>query len=831
MVLFMWLLAGIRFDTFDIADYHVEGLYIKLDKKLVLEVQNVSIPQKKAAPSFTSVDETFDRIKYILEFFQTIDLKQIAFNNNALSIEYRHDYLRLTSKDYEIIGKVKREGNSIKATIPFLELKQYDVVLDGKFTYDLHDDLLLTEGNFTFCGASGRFDASKRRNDIEFQLNSDSFTDLKSIIDKFDLIDSVRSWVVDKVQASQYQLNTLSGKGKIDNGKFKLDFDALKGEVLFTDAKIHFKEGLAPVLASSFILNYEFGGLYFYLNEPTYEEISLEGSMVSILNLLNPDTNLKLKIRTYTPTGKKIKKLLEAYGLNWPLHQENGNSRVLFMADISLKNKYRDYYVNVEFDKSDLWIGKVKLPVEKGMAEYHQGEVVLKNVYLNDTQYEGDLNGTIDLSKKVADLIFDAKRIELGYQENRFFVLKDETLPIHLNYETSIKLEIPKLYTKIVSDENSTDIFLTDLDKIKPYLIDPRLIEQGGNVDIKTKDFKTYTFNGILKRTSCFLYEKDNQCRSRVPFEGKLTPNDLDFYALDRRIYYNKASSRVQITNLNIDLEAFLKLDQKKTKEEGIKSRSKPKENKPLVILGKKSNLRHGDYKLITDSYDIEVKPNGDIKAIGSSSDDIIKFSKKQELFSVQAFRIKDKTLHPLINFKGLQNGRYTLKSWGDIENTMTGQVIVEGGVMKDFKAYNNTLAFINTVPALASLKRPGYSTEGFTIEKGIAEYRMVKRDKIIFDSIYIKGTSATIAGTGEIDLKKKTIDLNLAILTARELGKIVGSLPVVGYIITGGDKSITFGLKITGTLDNPIVETSPGGDLLSLPLKILQRAIESPGL
>ncbi len=52
----------------------------------------------------------------------------------------------------------------------------------------------------------------------------------------------------------------------------------------------------------------------------------------------------------------------------------------------------------------------------------------------------------------------------------------------------------------------------------------------------------------------------------------------------------------------------------------------------------------------------------------------------------------------------------------------MNGEVIVEGGVMKDFKAYNNTLAFINTLPALAALQKPGYSTEGFTIEEGMVE-------------------------------------------------------------------------------------------------------------
>ena len=498
------------------------------------------------------------------------------------------------------------------------------------------------------------------------------------------------------------------------------------------------------------------------------------------------------------------------------------------MADISLKSSYQDFFVNVDFDKSETWIGKVKLPVAKGTAQYQKGVVSLKDIYLEDMHYEGTLNGEIYLDKYKADLTFDAKHIELGDKEKKFFVLKDHTLPFELRYKEALEVEIPKLHTRVISNADETHIFLTDLKKIKPYLPDPGPIEQGGNVDIITKDFKTFTFKGVLKRASCFLYEKDDRCKSRVPFEGKITPEDMDFYAFDKRFYYNEASSRVKITNLNIDLEAFLKTT-KKTKKEDTVKKSQEKQSKSLIILGKKSNLRYGDYSLITDSYDIEIKPNGNIKAIGSSSEDIIKFSKKQELLAIKAFRIKDKTLHPLINFKGLQHGRYTLKKWGDPEKTMKGEIIVEGGVMKDFKAYNNALAFINTVPALASLQNPGYSKEGFTIEEGVAEYRMVKKDKILFDSIYIKGTSATIAGTGEIDLKNETIQLNLAIQTARELGKIVGSLPVVGYIITGGDKSITFGLEITGTLDNPKVKTSAGGDILSLPMKILKRAIESP--
>jgi len=825
----MWLLVGIKLDTFKVADYNVDGLYIKLDKKLILKADNVILPQSKAEPSLNSVHDTFERIKYILTFFESIELKHIVFKNNIMAINFSDDYLMLSSNDYTIIGTVRREGKMLKATIPLLELKEHNVTMSGKLRYDLHENILTTEGNFTFNDASGKFNASKDGNQIEFGLSSDTFTNLKSIIDKFNLQEVVRSWVVDKVKANNYKLVSLTGKGKIEEGRFKIDFNALKGEVLFSDAKIYFKENLAPVLVPRFILTYHNGGLYFDLKEPTYENISLKGSKVTILNLLNTHTNLKLKIRTNTRFDSKMQNLIKAYDIVLPLDQKSGKVNVLFMADIGLKNNYKDFFVNVDFSRGDVWLEKFKLPVVKGNLQYKKGFMTLKDIYLEDTFYEAKVDGKIDLQKKKADLILDAKRMTLGDEKEKFFVLKNQKLPFELRYEKNIDIEIPKLSIKIINNKEETSIHLNDLSKIKPYLPDPGPLEEGGNMEIKTKDFKTYTFKGMLKRTSCFLYEKDDKCKTRVPFQGKITDKDLDFYAFNKRFHYNKSNSRVKITNLNIDLEEFLKMQKKEIKKEDKKKKDKVKQSKSLIILGNDSNLRYGEYSLVTDSYDIEVKPNGDIKAIGSSSGDIIKFSKKKDILSMQALRIKDKVLHPLINFKGLQNGRYSLKKSGNPEGTMKGQIIIEGGVMKNFKAYNNTLAFINTIPALASLQNPGYSVKGFTIEEGIAEYRMIKKDKIIFDSIYIKGTSATIAGTGEIDLKKKTINLNLAILSARELGKFVGSLPLVGYILMGEDKSMTFGLQITGTLENPKVKTSAGGDILSLPLKILKRALESP--
>lgn len=826
----MWLFAGIKVDTLKVGDFNVGGLYIKLDKKLTLMTDYVIIPESKEELSFEDVDRVFDTIKTFFTFFEYIELKHVTFDNNHLNIIFTDDILYVTSNEFEIAGNIHRVGETFEADISMLHLVKEKIDIKGKLIYDLSTEILNTKGTFDAYDIKGRFTANKIADTVDFKIDSDTFSDLHPIIDTFDLNEAVNSWILDKVEAEEYKLLSLSAKANVNNGQFKMDIDALRGEILFSDVKIHFKEGLEPVLASSFLLSYENDRLYFDLKAPTYKGKKLEGSKVSIVDLTENNITLHLDILTDTPFDAVIRNLLEAYDLKIPVDQKSGTVKAHFLADIAVMEDYSDFVVDVNFTQGEVWLDKVRLSVVKGGLHYEKGFIDINHMVLKDSAYHGELNGKIDLNNTKADLVFDAKSIKLKSDEGTFFTLKNKKLPFVLTYKRDIYVGIPDFAMRIHSTEKETKITLKDLSKIKPYLPDPGPLEKGGNVTITTKDFMTYTFKGVLQRPSCFLYEKNKACKVKVPFEGKITPKDTDFYAFGKRFYYNKARSRVKLTKLNIDLEKFLK-SQKEDNKKGKKSKkSKVKQGTKLLILGKHSNLRYGDHTLVMDSYDIDVKTNGDIKAIGSSSGDIIKFSKKKDVFSIQALRIKDKVLHPLIDFNGLQEGRYSLKSSGNLEKTMKGEIIVEGGVMKDFKAYNNTLAFINTLPALASLQDPGYSTKGFSILEAVSEYRMIKRDVIIFDSIYIKGSSATIVGKGVVDLKKKTIRMDLAIQTARELGKVVGSVPLLGYILMGKDKSMTIGLKIRGTLDNPIVTTSAGKEILRLPLDLIKRTFESPG-
>ena len=826
IALFAWLSVGVEIDTFKASGYRVDGLYIKLDKKLTLKADKVVIPQRKENPSFDRIDETLESIKYLLTFFEHIDLKKIVFDNNVLGIYFSDNILQLSSKDYLVRGNVHREGKMLIGEIPILLLKDQNVTMRGTFRYDLHEDILTTKGKFALDRFIGDFEASKIQDEITFSLKSEPFSDLKEVVDRFPMVPAVRSWVVDKVQAKSYQLLSLTGGGTIVNKTFQMNLDILKGKVRFSDVSIDFKEGLDPVLAPSFVLSYtNEGGLFFDLEEPRYRGRNLDGTTVAIVNLRDDNTTLKLDLHMWSPIDKTVHKILSAYDIPMPVMQEQGDVNATVKLDIALKHKGITVLTDVTLGKGKIIVNHIPFFVQSGYVSYVDGLVHLKDIVLAHATYDGILNGNIDLHTSTASMLFDMKHLTLKAKDELILFLKNEKIPVTLNYKDHIDITVPKYTLKLLSTKDETILTIDDLNKVKQCISDAIPIENGGNLKIKTKDFQTYTFKGVMKRESCFLYEKEDACFASVPYHGKVTQKDVQFYAFNDRMYYQKSKSRLTLKGINIDLKKFLAQESK-----SVKKSKKVKKGTKLVIIGKKSHLRYDDYSLNTDSYDVEVKNNGDIKAIGSTDGDIVKFTKVNDVLTLQALRIKDKVLQPLINFYGLQGGRYSITKTGVPSKVMKGEIIVEGGVMKGFKAYNNTLAFVNTIPALATLHKPGYSSEGFTIESGVVEYRMIKTDKIVFDSIYIKGDSATIVGKGELDLKKKTINVELGIQVARELGKVVGSIPLVGYILVGKDKSVTVGLKITGSLDKPDVSVLAVKDILSYPLEIIKRTIEAPG-
>jgi hypothetical protein len=824
IALYAWLSVGVKIDTLKASGYRIDGLYIKLDKKLTLKARKIIIPKRKENPSFDRIDETLENVKYLLTFFDNIDLKKIVFDNNILGIYYYDGILQISSKDYLIRGNVHREGKMLIGDIPILQLKDRNITMRGTFTYDLHEDVLMTKGKFALGQCIGDFNAIKQQKDIKFFLKSIPFDGIESVIDQFHLIPAVRSWVVDKVKAKTYQLLSLNGEGKIVDKTFVMNMQALKGKVLFKDVSIHFKEGLEPVRTPSFILSYsDKKGLVFDLEKPRYLGHNLDGSRVSIVNLRDDNTTLKIDLHIQSPIDKTVHTLLDAYDIHIPVLQEQGEVNATVKIDKPLKDKGLKVLTDVRLGKGKIIVNHVPFFVKNGHVSYVNGRVYLNHIVLSHQNYYGVLSGNIDVRKRRADMLFDMKYFLLKTNKTTLVTMKNEKIPVVLTYQNNIHISIPKYRLKFFSSQYKNILNIDDLSRVKRWILPMIASKMSGHMKIQTKDFKTFTLNGVIKPESCFLYEKENTCYKDISLYASMNAKKSDIYLVDKKIHYNQEKSRIDINNVNIDLKIFLENMYQYKNKKTINNK------KSLVIVGKNSRLRYGKYRLLTDSYDITVDEKNNIKAVGSCAGDIVKFSKKKDIIYIQALRIKDKILQPLINFYGLQGGRYSLTKVGNPLETMKGEILIEGGMMKDFKTYQSASKFVNNLPELEALHHEKISTKGFYIKAGSIVYRMIKSQTIIFDTIYIKGEHITISGKGKLDLITKNMNIVLNIQMAKKIGKMIGSIPVLGYILMGKDKSINIGVKITGSYEHPHVTTMAVKDILVSPFEMIKRTLESP--
>jgi hypothetical protein len=338
---------------------------------------------------------------------------------------------------------------------------------------------------------------------------------------------------------------------------------------------------------------------------------------------------------------------------------------------------------------------------------------------------------------------------------------------------------------------------------------------KSGSATVKTSDNKRYSFSGKATWPSSYLYDKKGPIKL-FPFSGTTNDKTTTLKLLNGRITYNSAQKQVNLSRLYIDGKKVLDQNKKKsTKATKIR------------VKGTQSLIRYEKYVLLTDRFDLRVNGKNTI-FVATKDGDTVRVELNGDAIVVKAHRIKAPMLRALIHFGGLRGGYYSLDLQGNTKGTMKGVITIDGGSVSSFKTYNNMIALFNTVPALASLSNPGFSKSGFDVRNGRIEFRVVK-DRIFFDMIYIDGKSAAISGEGTVSTLNGAINMDLAVRTARGIGKLIGSLPIVGYILMGKDKSITTGVKVTGTLENPKVNTNIVMETLLSPFEMFTRVLQSP--
>ena len=814
---YYYLRQGVAIDNLRVGNFKIEGLYLKLDNKLKLKIDTFTVP--KDSKQKVDVEKTIGNIKKALKYFEYVDLENVKYTNDSYRVIISNDVIYIDNSKYEFAGVVTPSKGLADVDVSVLRIKKYNLDLSGKIKYSYDKDDILFNGMYKIFGSEGNASIHKIGNDIDFSIDNSGIKSVLKIVDLMDMSKTDRVWLRKKTAAKLYKIIHLKGRAKLKNGKFELYRDGMVGDFLLEDARVRLKPTLEVLHSKAVNIKLHNNIMEIFAPDGIeYKNKHLSVSNVKLTNIIGKKSSkFMMRFKLHSRYDDVVKSFLSAYDIASAISQVEGSTQAAVDLTIDTDSGQTDINATATISKGKLKLSDTEFATRGGDIGIRNHMIYLKKINLYDKNYDLNIKGSVDSRAKKAELKVDVRHLNIGSPNGIHLSVNNlKKVPLAVNFAKNVIVAIPIYkFTANIGTHHRLDLSVKRLGSILPYIKGLPIAVKGGNIQIKTDNGRRYTFTGNTIWGKSYLYKKAPI--TKIDFSGTFSKNSLIFKALNGNFKYISKISTIYINNINVDLKKL------SDSYAGTISKNSGK----ITIVGKNNILRYEKYALLDDSFRAELNKKK-ISFVASKDGDKLEIEKSGNHIDIYADRIKDRMLKSLIHFGGLTGGRYSMLLTGNLKGTMKGIIKVKGGIINSFKAYNNTIALLNTIPALMTFQNPGYSEKGFEINDGQIKFRL-ENGKIIFDDMLINGKSSTIAGKGRVYTKSGKLDIDLAIRTARGIGKVLGSLPLVGYIFFGKDKSITTGVKVTGTLDKPVVKTHPVLDTLLYPLKVIKRTIESP--
>lgn len=143
------------------------------------------------------------------------------------------------------------------------------------------------------------------------------------------------------------------------------------------------------------------------------------------------------------------------------------------------------------------------------------------------------------------------------------------------------------------------------------------------------------------------------------------------------------------------------------------------------------------------------------------------------------------------------------------IDKPYEGKILVENVRLHNAPLIGHILSIMSLESLVSQM-----SGKGLLFVIGEAEFNFLQKTLKIHRSA-ITSTALGLSFQGDMDFKNKLLNLDGAAVPVNVLNKMIGNIPLLGKILTGGDKDkgvFSSSYKITGSFDNPDVKSNPLG-------------------
>ncbi|PAF54074.1 hypothetical protein BKH42_02350 [Helicobacter sp. 13S00482-2] len=405
---------GFHIKNLKIGKINISGLYLKLDNKLILDINrlDVSAYLKTSSKKSFDVESITNNIKYGIwgiSYFQKLSIQNIVLDStNQASMMYDGQQYTLEFPNIQANFAIEDNNKDIKLKILNLTLKKIGAQADGDIVYSTQNRKL--GFNLIVSSISQKEDklylqGITNLKILKLKLKTSEIKDINFLKPYLEENEELQEWLFKKIKFSALEINSAQIRAILTKDNFLPSIiQTADIKATIKNPKISLDENISSIDAKTATISLEKEKLSINLQEPTYDGVNLQGSNVELSHMLESpklQINITSKDAHYSDS---IKNLLKVYDIELPMDSVSSSIDVnllislQFLQDSSpivmAKGQINTQDGNFSLYKIPLWTKSARVSLDIA-PEY-------KYVYIDtiNTRYQNmaDLDANITLN-------------------------------------------------------------------------------------------------------------------------------------------------------------------------------------------------------------------------------------------------------------------------------------------------------------------------------------------------------------------------------------------------------------------------------------------------
>lgn len=489
----------------------------------------------------------------------------------------------------------------------------------------------------------------------------------------------------------------------------------------------------------------------------------------------------------------------------------------------SLKLLYDEDKLSISSSKPiKLSVAKNKMTLDNFMVDITPNRVEAKDLSIN---FEDILTSKIDAKIDLSDstMLVDLKDLDFKNESFGEIFKKSEDIKLSVkNIDNKTSIRSDELDINFINDSNGWKIELNSIDKISP---NSNILKEYNLTNGKSLIYKKREDNRI-KFSLNTDYKYKILVLDNTPIENYQIYGEFEFDKGTNLKINNlvdvKIDDDIKITTadigINIDDVLNFFADKNSTKEEN------ETKSKDLYFEAKNSFLYLSQNReIISDTINLQyINEDLNAKLLHKAGKATLRLY--NDVLNLYGDKFDDEFMSKLFSLSKFDGGTLEFYINGSTKE-YSGTLYIRDTTIQDYKILNNILAFVNTIPSLVTLSLPGYNQTGIAAKSAYMNFKY-KDDIYKINTLNLKSKEIEIVGLGEASIKNNSINMDLNLKTG--LGSSISKIPFVGQILLGKE-TLSTTLKLSGTLDDPEINTQVAKDIASAPINIIKRTFMYP--